>query len=315
MSTKVKKNNSAARERARAAKKTGASSVSRAAKRMKTRFGPFAVLVSPPRESFHSPLPMTLLTRFTASGYFFTGIGTGTGDYNWTFPLNYCLHPFAAVTTGVTWGGLTPSTYNAIGYDTLLNGSLYTRCLVYDTLLELDIIPQSVTDSVFLTCTPSDQSGAPSSVIGAQPLPFTKQMTFASGRTSRFGDFPFKYRFSGHKLAGLPNTLYDANLANFNHFYNGNPGVPYYLVVNVETGDDSTLTAPLEIRVRQTFWVKLFEMDVSAMVSLSLGTSRRQARSEAFALARQASLVPTSVAEGKRDDADPSSSFHLCTLE
>ncbi len=278
--------NASKKMRKKRANRVGPSMQRRQNRRSAARFGPGALIFSGSGEGYHNPFPQVYVTRFTASGYFYTSSGAGTGDYNWTFNLNSLRHPFSGVTTGVTWGNLTPSTYNPIGYSTLLSANLYTRSLVYDTLLEIDVTPQSVTDSVSVSVTPSDTPAQPSTLGAALALPLTKQMTFASGRVYRLGDYPLKYRLATHRYLGFPRFIYDNDISGlYSAYYSAAPDVPYYLVVNLETGDNAILTSPLEIRVRQTFWVKCYTLDVSNMVSVSLSTpeQRRAARERASA--------------------------------
>lgn len=264
------------------AKKNGRSSRRRSQKRLHARFGPGAVLLTSGSEGLHCPLSQVSLTRFTASGYCYTTTGAGTGDYVWVVPGNYLRFPFANMTTGLTWSGLTPASYNPIGYSTLLSSTAYTRALVYETMLELDFVPQSVSDSVTVCVTPSDQAFVPGTVAAAMAAPRTKVMSFTTGRVSHLGDYPFKYRFQPHKYVGIPSLIYDNNISQYSTFWNGAPGNILYLVINAETGDNATLSTALEIRVRQTFWVKLFTLDTSAMISMPSHAERRAAREEAL---------------------------------
>jgi len=217
----------------------------------------------------HNPFPQIFVTKFTASGSCYTASGAGTGDYQWALPMNYMYHPFSGMTTGVTWNNLTPSTYNPIGYSALVNGNLFTRTLVFDTLLEIDVTQQSVVDSVTLACTASDVTSAPATLGAALIAPYTKQMTFSSGRTQHRGDFQFRYRMAAHRYLGYPTVIYDNDTSgNYSASYSGMAPSAQYLVLNLETGDNSTLSAPIEIRIRQTFWVKLYQLDTSAMLTM-----------------------------------------------
>jgi len=242
-----------------------------------SQFGADA-LVYVTRFNKHNPVPLIYVTRFTASGYFYTTSGAGTGDYNWSFKLNSCYQPFFNVTTGITWGNLTPSTYNPAGFSQLLNATFYQSFVVYDTLMEVDITPQSVVDSVICTVTPSTTSGTPATVGAAMAHPFTKQQTFASGRVYKLGDYPLKIRMPPHKFLGIPfrNYLNDTS-GNYVGAYDADPPNLYPVVVNIETGDNATLSNPLEVRVRMTYWVKIYAL---AFESLHTTLSRRILRSE-----------------------------------
>jgi len=229
----------------------------------------------------HLPMPAIYYTRFTASGSFYTGSGAATGDYNWSFNLNSIAKPFSSVTTGVTWNNLTPSTYECPGATSLLSATMYSTWVVYSAIFEIDVTPQSVTDSVVVTVTPSQTAGIPASVGVAAGRPFTRQATFASGRTYKQRDFPLFQRFSAWKLLGIPKYLYTNDTSG--NFVGGvssgvptNPPVNLPWVVNCETGDNAVLGFPLEVRVRVTYFVKLYGLESAALALVVEKPPRRQ---------------------------------------
>lgn len=251
-------------------------------RRLRSRFGEDSLIYLGPM-SMHKPLPNILITRFTASGSCYTATGSGTGDYNWALPLNWMYQPFSMMTTGVTWNHLTPSTYNPTGYSSIFPASeqLYGSWIVYDTLFELDVLPQSVTDSVVVTLTASDSAGVPANVGAASPLPFTKTYFAASNRTIAPGEYPIKFRFEPHKLQGIKRELYDNDQSgNYVGAPTGNPPAQWFIVMNVETGDNSTLTTPLLIRIRQTFWVRCFGLETAIMAETLSALSRQESKTE-----------------------------------
>jgi len=130
----------------------------------------------------------------------------------------------------------------------------------------MDIVNQSVNDSVVVCVTPSHTAGSPASIGTAMGRPWTKQMRFASGRTYRLSDYPLKCKMSFWKLVGLPKYLYENDLSgNFAGTYNASPPATLPWVVNIETGDNSTLAAPLEISVRITYWVKCYSPETNTL--------------------------------------------------
>jgi len=182
--------------------------------------------------------------------------------------MNGLYQPFAGMTTGLTWGSITPATYVPTGYNVLFNASgyLYTQWIVTETLVELDITPQSVTDSVVASLTASTVANVPGTVGIALSKPFTKQMTFASGRVYKLGEYPFKYRIKTSEFLGIANMVYMNDTSGvFVGSIAENPTVSYPLVLNVETGDNSVLSQPLEIRIRQTFWVKCYGLSTETI--------------------------------------------------
>jgi hypothetical protein len=242
-----------------------------------------------PRFTKHLPMPMVFFTRFTASGYFFTSSGAGTGDYLWNFKMNSIFHPFANVTTGVTWGNLSPSTYNPAGFTALLGANIYTQFIVQDALFEMDITPQSVLDSVKVAVTASTTASVPATVGAALDQPFTKSMTFASGRTYRLADYPLKMRIKTSEILGEIPLFYDNDISgNFVGGPTSDPPASLPIVVNVETGDNAVLTNPLEFSVRVTYWVKLFGLNTGALSEHFSREEQRRIRHQVKALDSEA---------------------------
>jgi len=238
-----------------------------------------------PSMGCHTPLPQVFFTRFTASGSCYTASGAATGDYTWNFKLNSIAKPFQNVTTGLTWNNLTPSTYEMPGVTSLLSTTMYSDYVVYGAMIEVDITPQSVTDSVICTVTPSQSSSSPSSVGAAAGHPFTRQATFASGRTLKQRDFPLFQRFSTWKLLGLPKYLYMNDVSG--NFVGGqssgvptDPPVTSPWVMNVETGDNAILSQSLELRFRVTYFVRLYGLETALLSSEGPKPPRRDKQAE-----------------------------------
>lgn len=236
----------------------------------KGRNNGWALTYSPPLGN-HTPLPQAFFTRLTASGSFYTGVGVGTGANTWNFKMNSIAFPFNSVTTGVTWNNLTPALYLAPGSTFLMSATGYQRYIVYSSMIEIDATPQSVTDSIIVTITPSENASVPGSIGLAAGKPFTRQMTFASGRTYRQRDFPMYMRFSPWKLVGLPKYLYmNDTSGNFVGTYSGgtfnNPSSSYSYVVNMATGDFTNYGQAVEVRVRMTYFVKFYGLATEALV-------------------------------------------------
>lgn len=242
----------------------------RASRRVQQPSQGYQTLHYNPRANVQNPLPEQFFTKFTASGFCYTSSGAGTGDYNWGLKLNSLAAPFATMTTGLTWNNLTPATFEVPGATSLISNTMYTSWVVYDALFEIDIVPQSVVDSVTATISPSTSLGLPSSVATAMSRPFTRCQRFASGRTYRLRDYPLKLRFSSWQLIGLPKFLYMNDVSgNFvGGVSSGSPTDPPSLqpvTINVETGDNAALSAPLEISVRVTYWAKLYALHIAQL--------------------------------------------------
>lgn len=224
-------------------------------------------LVFRPGRLYNLPFPMIYKTFLTGQGFCYTGSGAGTGDYLWSVPLNYSRFPFAGMTTGLTWNNLTPASYNCVGFSTLLNGNMYFNYSVEAATLFLDVNPQSVGDNVACTISPSTSSSIPGSVASALTLPWTKQLTAASGKTFRLGDFPLRAHYQVHELIGCTKSGYDNDLSQvYTATYNTSPSKPYYFVINIETGDNAILGSALEVKIKVVYHVKLWELNTAGMI-------------------------------------------------
>lgn len=236
-------------------------------KRRQSRTSQKLELVFHPPRAYSCPLPMIFRTRITASGFCYTGTGTGTGDHIWNLYFNQINQVFSGMVTGLTWNGITPGSYKPAGFDALFKAGMYESCLVEGVLVELDVVNQSIGDSVVVCVTPSSNVSTPATVAAALAQPFTKAMTFSSGRTYRQGDYSFSKYYSMAQYLGMPPYLFNNDISGFwtMTLTQPSPSNLYYLVLNVETGDDSTFVAPLEIRVRLSYDVKFFELTSGAL--------------------------------------------------
>jgi hypothetical protein len=220
-----------------------------------------------PSGPYVSPLPQVFHTRFVASGFCYTTSGAGSGDYAWSITLNGIFRPFIQMATGLTWNNLTPGTFLPPGSSALVNTNVYQLNIVEGVLVELDVTPQTVADSVVCTVTPTSTTSSPATVAAALTRPWTKQMTFASGRQYHFGDFAFRDYYRPSQFIGLPPVIYNNDPSgNFVGGVGSNPPAIYYLNINVETGDNAVLTNALEIRIRLTYDVKLYGLSTETLV-------------------------------------------------
>ncbi len=216
----------------------------------------------------HCPLPMKLRTKFIASGMF--SIAAATSACTLDFVMNTCVLPFATTNTSgaVTWYNLTIGTYYPAGFHQLCTANLYQQFVVESVLFEFDFTPQSVQDSVIVAGTPAQTGGVPSSVAAAMTRPWTKQMTFASGRTYRMGDYPYRHRINIPQYLGIPPFLMDNDFTTtFNGEPTASPTITLPYVVNVSTGDVVGLTVALECRVRVTYFTLLKNLNTDTMIT------------------------------------------------
>lgn len=241
-------------------------------RRRSTRNKGFVVRYFPKGLPTHSPLPMEYFTKFTASAFYYTGTGAGTGDYQWSFKMNSIYQVFSSATTGVTYNTINPATQNVTAYSSMVNANMYRNWQVYGCKLELDVTPQAINDSVIFTITPSRSTTVPASAAAALLQPNTKQMGFdTGGRIRPNSDFPLKMYMPVHKYVGLDKKIF------MNQLDSGGASTPYvgsitnnpttvlYFNCWCETGDNQILNFPLEVRVRVTYYVRLFNLATENM--------------------------------------------------
>jgi hypothetical protein len=214
----------------------------------------------------HCPLPMRMLTSFTASGYF--SLASGTAAYILPFKLGSPRLPFAgAAPTGVTWNNLTPASFQPPGFAILISSNIYAQGIVLSATVELDVSPQTVQDSIVVTGTPSNVNNAPASVGAAMTRPWTKQQNFASGRVNRTGDFPWRHHIPISKFFGLPPLLYNNDVSGtWNFSPSTDPIIGMFYVINFETGDAANLVDSMECRIRITYRVLLRDLATETLL-------------------------------------------------
>jgi len=208
----------------------------------------------------HCPLPMRMLTTFTASGYF--SLANATAAYILPFRLGTPRLPFSgAAPTGVTWNNLTPASFQPPGFGILVLSNVYVQGIVISATVELDVVPQSVQDSVVVTGTPSNANNVPASVGAALTRPWTKQQNFASGRVNMLGDYPWRHHIPISKFFGIPPLLYNNDQSGtWNFSPSTDPAIGCFYVVNFETGDAANLALSIECRIRITYRVLLRDL-------------------------------------------------------
>lgn len=202
--------------------------------------------------------PPRYRTKLTAQFFGFTNTGMGSGDYAWQFKLNSPRVPLNFTNTGLTLNNITASTYQPAGMSTIFNTAIYNFGRVYASSIELDVIPQSVQDSVLATITPSG-STAPNTVAEALTQPYTKQAGFSSGRQTTAKGNTLKNYFTVAKLLGVSHQAIQDDISGATFFQNAiDPDIVFTWNVNIETGDNSALNNSLEVRVRIVYYVEFW---------------------------------------------------------
>jgi len=212
-----------------------------------------------PKDS-QNAFPPRWRTKFTAQFYGSTTSGAGSGDYTWNFNLNSPIHPLDYANTGLTINNLTAATYMPAGLSQLFNANIYNTGRVYASAIEVDVLPQSVSDSVVATLTPIATAGSLTTVAQALTQPYTKQATFASGRQTTPKGNALKHYFTASKLMGVSRQAVQDDISGTLIFQypTVNPNLLMVWALNIETGDNSILGQPLEVRVKIVYYTELF---------------------------------------------------------
>jgi len=190
-----------------------------------------------------------------AFGY--TSNGVGTGSYSWAVELNSLDLPWnTSLFTGLTFKTTAANVLQPAGFTSICNANLYENYRVLDCTMSIDVVPQSVADSVLVVLTPALTSGANVQTDLAQP--WAKSYFFCSGRTAP-GRNGLTNRVQVSRLAGVAErAIVDDLSLQYCGKYNTIPVRTLYWRIAIETGDNATLASPLCIRMRLRWHVELF---------------------------------------------------------
>jgi len=217
------------------------------------------------------PMPGVYETQFSSSFIGYTTSLTGSGDYSWNFALNNLYHPWnTGYTSGLTPTGVSFSTLAPAFFSTLCSAALYQNFRVLDSQIFVDLIPQSVNDSISCSIVATNNAGPLVTQVMNQRG--AKTMDFSSGRTPKSEGLVA--RTSVSKFLGVSNAAIKNDLSyNYCGTYNSAPSKLIYWLVSAETADNTTLTLPVEVRVRIVWRVELFALlGINAPLTVDLLT-------------------------------------------
>lgn len=211
-----------------------------------------------------NPVPPRLRTQLALDFYGAAASGAASGHY--FCGMNFMYQSLAS--GGWPGASLTIATANPFGFTALCNTNLYRRYRVYGSRIEVEFLPQALTDTVEVTVTPSQLSTSPASVA----LGMSQRQTVSgfnssnkNNMNSKKGSALVNY-ITQHKLLGVS---YQAIKDDLSQNYTGGaaaaPGVPMYWVVNWQTPDAVTLAVILEYRVRIRYDVEFYQFTGSTL--------------------------------------------------
>jgi len=211
-----------------------------------------------------TPFPAKMRARLCCEMFSYTSSGAGTGTLNLSIALNSAFQPF---NTGIL-SGLTPvwrsfSTAAPIGYSTLANANVYTNVRVLKSTLFVNVIPDSVTDSVFVIITPSSNHNPTNSAISNSRMAASAVLSTGRPPPTEFG---VVNSVSIARWYGVPERAVREDLSGeFSHPYNNVPLTPLYWGIAVNTSDNSTFGSPVGVDFRLLLDVEFYALSNSSL--------------------------------------------------
>lgn len=217
----------------------------------------------------NSPLPPRYRCKFITNVYGYTSLGVGSGAYSFAVKLNSPRLPMASgfLGTGITWVNIATGTLNPTGLTTLLNANYYTRYRVYSSQCAIDLIPQSIQDSVVATVSPI-LNNVFATTADAIKQPFTKSYDFVNARNppSKYG---LKNYITQHGFVGVRKQAIEDDLSqSYVGYYNADPQNLLLWNITMSTIDNTILNNALELRLRLVHYVELFGIVTESMATI-----------------------------------------------
>lgn len=152
-----------------------------------------------------------------------------------------------------------PSTIQPAGTSMLSRFQMYQAFRVYSSKIELSIVPETASDYIEATITPSENTNSPGNVGAALAVPYTKHLLFATGK----GKSKLTNYMSVHKMRGVSKTALANDLSGqFEGAYNANPASRQYWIINLgqNNGDGTSLDIAFDLKI--TYWVEFFSLAI-----------------------------------------------------
>lgn len=202
------------------------------------------------------PFPPRYRTKFVTEFMGSNAAGNYAANARYFISLNSCYLPM----NSGGWPNTLPAiaTLAPTGYSSILNANLYQSARVYGSKVEIEFLPQALTDTLLVTLTPSQTSSNPASAAVAQQQPYTKKMFFSSSKTNGKNNKLVNY-ITQHKFLGVSKRAIEDDLSgNYIQAYDAEPVNRLFWVINVITPDVTVTVAPVEFRVKVTYYVECF---------------------------------------------------------
>ena len=202
-----------------------------------------------------TPIPSRFRTKLTAAIYGYEAAGITNSQY--AVNLNSIYQPF----NGGTWTNALPAiaTLQPTGFASFLNVNFYRKFRVYGSKIEIEFLPQALTDTVECVITPAISGVAPVNTANAMAQPFSKSSLFSSSKQNIFNG-KLKNYMTVHQLLGVSKTAVENDLSGqLNGAYNADPVLLYNWYVTYTTPDNAVTAVALEYRCKVTWYVEMFQ--------------------------------------------------------
>jgi hypothetical protein len=189
----------------------------------------------------------------------YSSSGVGTGTLNLSVSLNSAFVPFnTGAMTGLTPVWRAFNSAQPIGYSTLANANVYNQVRVLRSTIFVNVIPDSVTDSVFCIVAPSNNLSATNSAISNSRMAASAIMSTGRPPPTEYG---VVNSVDIAKFFGVPReALMDDLSQEFSHPYNNIPLNPLYWNIAINTSDNSTFGSPIGVDIRLLLDVQFFAL-------------------------------------------------------
>jgi len=155
--------------------------------------------------------------------------------------------------------GATLAANQPTGFAQLCNATTYTYGRCYGSSIEVEFLPQALTDTIECCVTPSFSNGTPTNTAQAMQAPYTKNMFMSSSKMNGRNGSAIKHRMSVHKLLGVTQSAVRNDLSGqLNFASTGDPTRQLFWVVNWAASDANNIVAACEYRLRVRYDCELF---------------------------------------------------------
>lgn len=223
------------------------------------------LVVFNPRGHPQLPMPPRYRCKFTIAnvGYFASGVAAG----RMCIKLNSSYLPFNTSADAIPnpLGGLVSGTY-CVGYRSIVNANLYDLIRVLGCKIQVEFLPQALTDTVECTVTPGvNNISVPATTFTAMAQPYTKQHFFSSSKQNARVNSITSYAKVSRLLGVSTRAIMDDLSGNWTHVYNSDPNTLCYWVVNWACPDVINLATNLEYRITLTYYCECYDENANLL--------------------------------------------------